>query len=494
MNEKKIFVVLGNQLFNPKLYLKEFKNYTFFMCEDYGLCSFYKHHKLKILHTLSSMRSYRDELMLLGYKVKYHSIEENSFYEKYVSKLKKYITENDIKELFIFEVEDKFFEKEIKSLEKFCKVSFVTSPMFLTTREKFKSFFEGKKPLMANFYKFSRLENNLLVDKEKPRGGKWSFDEENRKKLPKEIQIPTLLITKKSSHTIYLSKLIQDLFPENIGDCKNLWMPTDRASSKVFLKDFINKRFNLFGDYEDAISKEESFLFHSAISPLLNLGLLTPSEVLEEIEGFVDKINLNCYEGFIRQIIGWREFIRGIYQMKEETFINKNYFESNRKMKNSWYSGCTGIEPLDDSIRKANKYGWSHHIERLMVIANIMNLCQINPKEVYNWFMEFYVDSSDWVMVPNIYGMGLFSDGGVFSTKPYICGSNYILKMSDYKKGPWVDIVDGLYWQFIDKQRNKLKSNPRIGIMTKMIDNMKVERKNKIFNAANEFLLNNTIE
>ena len=208
----------------------------------------------------------------------------------------------------------------------------------------------------------------------------------------------------------------------------------------------------------------------------------------------MDKINLNCYEGFIRQIIGWREFIRGIYQMKEETFINKNYFESNRKMKNSWYSGCTGIEPLDDSIRKANKYGWSHHIERLMVIANIMNLCQINPKAVYNWFMEFYVDSSDWVMVPNIYGMGLFSDGGVFSTKPYICGSNYILKMSNYKKGPWVDIVDGLYWQFIDKQRNKLKSNPRIGIMTKMIDNMKVERKNKIFNAANEFLLKNTVE
>ena len=123
-----------------------------------------------------------------------------------------------------------------------------------------------------------------------------------------------------------------------------------------------------------------------------------------------------------------------------------------------------------------------------------MNLCQINPKAVYKWFMEFYVDSSDWVMVPNIYGMGLFSDGGIFSTKPYICGSNYILKMSDYKKGPWVDIVDGLYWQFIDKQRNKLKSNPRIGIMTKMIDNMKIERKNKIFNAANEFLLNNTIE
>ena len=162
-------------------------------------------------------------------------------------------------------------------------------------------------------------------------------------------------------------------------------------------------------------------------------------------------------------------------------------------MKQSWYEGKTGIFPLDDAITKARKFGWNHHIERLMVIANIMNIARINPKEVYKWFMEFYVDSYDWVMVPNVFGMGLYSDGGVFATKPYICASSYILKMSDYKKGEWTDIVDGLYWKFIDENREKLRVNPRIGIMTKMIDTMDKNRKNRIYLAANKFLEEHTI-
>jgi deoxyribodipyrimidine photolyase-related protein len=161
-------------------------------------------------------------------------------------------------------------------------------------------------------------------------------------------------------------------------------------------------------------------------------------------------------------------------------------------MNKSWYEGKTGILPLDHVISKAIKYGWNHHIERLMIIANIMNLARISPGEVYSWFMEFYVDSYDWVMVPNVYGMGLFSDGGLFSTKPYICASSYILKMSDYEKGHWTDIVDGLYWKFIDYNREKLKVNPRIGIMTKMIDTMDSERKSRIYSAANKFLLEHT--
>ncbi len=492
MIEKKLFIVLGNQLFNPKLYLKKYKDHIFFMSEDYGLCSFYKHHKFKILHTLSSMRSYRDELIQQGFNVRYFSIEQDSFYDDYIKKVKKFIIDNNIKKISIFEVEDTFFEKKIKELETFCHIKFITSPMFLTKRESFKNFFQNKHILMGSFYKYSRKENNLLIDKGKPVGGKWSFDEENRKKLPKNIKIPNIYDANKTEHTKYLSNIINKIFGKNIGDLNSFWIPTDRISSKIFLIDFLKNRFNLFGDYEDAIAKEKSFLFHSAISPLLNLGLLTPQEILDQLPKYMHKIRLNSLEGFIRQIIGWREFIRGIYQLKEKELVESNYFNSRKKMKKSWYSGDTGIEPLDCSIKKAKKFGWSNHIERLMIIANIMNLCQIKPNQVYKWFMEIYVDSSDWVMVPNVYGMGLFSDGGIFSTKPYICGSNYILKMSDYKKGPWTDIVDGLYWRFIDEHRNKLKSNPRIGIMTKTLENMDQERKRKIFSAANEFLIRNT--
>ena len=162
-------------------------------------------------------------------------------------------------------------------------------------------------------------------------------------------------------------------------------------------------------------------------------------------------------------------------------------------MKMSWYNGTTGLEPLDCSIKNALEYGWSHHIERLMILANIMNLCQINPKEVYKWFMEMYVDSSDWVMAPNVYGMGLFSDGGIFATKPYICGSSYFLKMMDFKKGEWCNIMDGLYWNFINKNRKFFLKNPRLSMMVRVFDKMKTDRKILILKAAKQFIKQNTI-
>ena len=172
---------------------------------------------------------------------------------------------------------------------------------------------------------------------------------------------------------------------------------------------------------------------------------------------------------------------------------NKNFFNHKKKMKMSWYNGTTGLEPLDYSIKNALEYGWSHHIERLMILANIMNLCQINPKEVYKWFMEMFVDSSDWVMAPNVYGMGLFSDGGIFATKPYICGSSYFLKMMDFKKGEWCNIMDGLYWNFINKNRKFFLKNPRLSMMVRVFDKMKTDRKILILKAAKQFIKQNTI-
>ena len=213
---------------------------------------------------------------------------------------------------------------------------------------------------------------------------------------------------------------------------------------------------------------------------------------MEKIKKIQNKVKINSLEGYIRQIIGWREFMRGIYQNFDKQMENRNFFNHKRKMKNSWYNGTTGLEPLDCSIENALKYGWSHHIERLMILANIMNLCQINPREVYKWFMEMFVDSSDWVMSPNVYGMGLFSDGGIFSTKPYICGSSYILKMMDFKRGEWCDVMDGLYWRFINKNRNFFKKNPRLSMMVSTFDKMNSERKKMILSKANEFIKSNT--
>ena len=185
--------------------------------------------------------------------------------------------------------------------------------------------------------------------------------------------------------------------------------------------------------------------------------------------------------------------MRGIYQNYDEKMQKSNFFNHKNKMKKNWYDGTTGLDPLDHAIKNAKNHAWSHHIERLMILSNIMNLCEISPKQVYDWFMEMFMDSSDWVMSPNVYGMGLFSDGGIFATKPYICGSAYFLKMMDFKKGPWCLIMDGLYWRFIDKNKKFFLKNPRLSMMVRILEKMKPDRKREIFLAANSFIKSNTI-
>ena len=211
------------------------------------------------------------------------------------------------------------------------------------------------------------------------------------------------------------------------------------------------------------------------------------------LKKYEKKVTINSYEGYVRQLIGWREFMRGIYQNYDEKMQKSNFFTHKNKMKKNWYEGTTGLDPLDHAIKNAKNYAWSHHIERLMILSNIMNLCEISPKQVYDWFMEMYMDSSDWVMSPNVYGMGLFSDGGIFATKPYICGSAYFLKMMDFKKGPWCLIMDGLYWRFIDKNKKFFLKNPRLSMMVRILEKMKPDRKKEIFSAANSFIKSNTI-
>ena len=491
-----LFLILGNQLFNPS-YLKEYSNCTFYMAEDNGLCTFQKHHKLKILLFLSSMRSYRDELKAKKFKIIYKDCK-NSFKENYEKKLEKTIKEMKVKNVTFFEIEDKFFEKKLISFFKKNNINFkqVKSPMFLTSRDEFQKFLESskKKPLMANFYKANRARLNILMNKNgSPKDGKWSFDEDNRKKLPINISIPEQLNFKITNHTKKLKAFIEKNFKGHPGSTENFWFPTDRDQTIKLLDDFIKNKLNLFGDYEDAVSNRSNTLFHSALSPLMNIGLITPHEILEKIKKVENKIKINSLEGYIRQIIGWREFMRGIYQNYDKQMEEKNFFNHKKKMRSSWYNGTTGLEPLDYAINNASKYGWSHHIERLMILSNIMNLCQINPKHAYKWFMEMFVDSSDWVMVPNVYGMGLFSDGGIFATKPYICGSSYFLKMMHFKKGEWCITMDGLYWNFINKNRKFFLKNPRLSMMVRIFDKMKNDRKKIILTAADKFIKQNTI-
>ena len=220
-------------------------------------------------------------------------------------------------------------------------------------------------------------------------------------------------------------------------------------------------------------------MFHSVLTPYLNIGLITPKEVVNKIIDYAEHhdIPINSYEGIIRQIIGWREFIRGIYAEDGVKQRTTNFWKFDRSMPSSFYDGTTGIPPIDVTIKKLLKNAYLHHIERLMIMGNFLFLLKINPNHVYRWFMELHIDAYDWVMVPNVYGMSQFSDGGLMSTKPYISGSNYILKMSDYKKGEWCEIWDALYWNFINENRDFFRKNPRTSMMINMYDKKSKEVK-----------------
>ena len=271
------------------------------------------------------------------------------------------------------------------------------------------------------------------------------------KKIEKNIQKKKFLqklINIMMKIFLTIQKEIKQLFPNYLGkqSSKRIY-PSNFIEAEKWLDDFLNERFIEFGIYEDAIHSDEIFLNHSILSPLINSGLLTPDFILERVLDFSksNDIPLNSLEGFVRQIIGWREFIRGLYISKGVFSRNLNFWNFTKKIPKSFYSAETGILPVDDTINKINNTSYCHHIERLMIIGNFMLLCEFDPDEVHKWFMELFIDAYDWVMVPNVYGMSQFADGGLFSTKPYISSSNYIIKMSNYKKGEWSSIWDGLF-------------------------------------------------
>ena len=489
---KSTLLVLGNQLFSLGI-IQSIGADNIFMAEDLGLCTYEKHHKLKILMFLAAMREKRDELQLSHCNVEYLDIEHQNFGQTYEEKLAGHVVVNGITELIVFEIEDKEFEARIEAFaeQQNLALTILPSPMFLLDREEFLAFNGKSKVLrMANFYKEVRKKLNLLMDdKQKPLGGKWSFDEDNRKKIPKGLPLPERYKPRESKYVESLKVTIASKFADHPGQMDDVWMPLTRTDALENIDYFLKVKFENFGIYEDAILQNDTFMFHSALSPSLNMGLITPNDIIDKVLEFTAEydVPLNSVEGFLRQIIGWREFIRGVYQHHGETQLQSNFFNFSGSLKDSWYSGDTGIPPLDDAINFSDRYGYTHHINRLMVISNLMTLCEVHPKNVYRWFMEMYVDSSEWVMTPNVFGMGTFADGGIFATKPYICGSNYILKMSDYKKGDWCNTVDGLYWHFVSRHMGVLKNNPRLSFMRKTLENMDPQRKRLIFSCAEDF-------
>ena len=485
-----INIIFPNQLFEESnLFLNKKKTY---LIEEHLFFKQFNFHKQKLVFHRSSMKNYENYLLSKGIDVAYIETKNQE------SDIRIFLDKINVTEINIYHPEDNWLEKRIK---KSCKknnikINIEENPLFLTAHDDLLPFFnpEKKKLFQTSFYKSQRKKMKILIDNDQnPVGGKWTYDDMNRHKFPKNKKTPTLDYSKLQSENYRDSvNYVQKNFTENFGIINDIQLyPTDFKTSRIWFNDFLITRFDEFGIYEDAVLIEESIINHSVLSPLINSGLLNPKYVVKNSLEFYkkNKIPINSTEGFIRQIIGWREFIRGVYVSKGSEERTKNYWNFNRKIPKSFYDGNTGIDPIDDTIKKVEKSAYGNHIERLMILGNFMVLCEFDPNEVYKWFMEVFIDSYDWVMVPNVYGMSQFADGGLMSTKPYISSSNYIIKMSDYKKGEWSDIWDGLFWSFMDKQRDFFKKNPRMRMLISSFDKMDSLKKEKLLMDAHNFLI-----
>ena len=488
----RLLVLFGNQLFANER-IDEAEADVIFMAECEKTCRCYRAHRHKLVLILSAMRSKADSLREAGYEVVYTRLEDDEG-RPLGTILSDHLSDQRYAELVHFETESRGMDARLEALcsEHGLGRKTLQSPMFVTAREEFEAYRDSHKRLfMADFYRRQRKRMDILVDANgDPTGGQWSFDAENRKKLPKKLVPPALPRPSWTAHTEDIVRLVDARFGEHPGDATEFWLPTTEAQAGKALDSFLEERLALFGDYEDALSSVHPTVYHSVLSPLMNIGLLTPRAVLDRTLRYAKKHEtpLNSLEGFIRQVIGWREFIRGVWNTLPPSHWEQNFWGHERQLGDDWYEGTTGIPPLDDAIVRARATGYNHHIERLMVVGNLMLLCRIEPKAAYRWFMEMFVDSADWVMAPNVYGMALHSEGGAFTTKPYICGSNYLRKMSDYPKGPWCEIVDGLYWSFIRDHRDFFEKNPRSKMMLGTLGRMDSSRRDAIYQAADEFV------
>ena len=490
---KSINLIFPHQLFKESPLFEI--DATVYLVEEYLFFKQYPFHKQKIAFHRATMKRYADFLRKdKNLQVFYiDTTKDISDIRQLIPVLKR----QGIKHINYLDPTDNWLQKRIEKgcLENDISTTIFSSPLFLNTKEDLGAFFRSdkKKYHQTSFYTEQRKKLNILIEPDgKPTGGKWTFDTENRKKYPIKKTPPSIQFPDVDDYYIEAKHYVETHFSNNLGSLTaHSLYPTSFETTKAWLRQFFKQRFMEFGVYEDAIVAENSILNHSVLTPMLNVGLITPKEIIEACLMYSEENNvpINSTEGFVRQIIGWREFIRGVYESRGSEERTTNFWKFKKKIPASFYDGTTGIPPIDQTIKKVLQTGYCNHIERLMVLGNFMMLCEFDPDEVYRWFMELFIDAYDWVMVTNIYGMSQFSDGGLMATKPYISGSNYLMKMSNYKKGEWQAVWDGLFWRFMHTHRDFFLSNPRLGMLVRMFDKMPMEKQQKHLENGEKYLL-----
>ena len=497
-------LVLGDQLSHTISSLEGLnpKTDVIMMCEVWDETKYVKHHKKKIAFIFSAMRHFAEELKEKGYRVHYVTLNDSENRRSFTDEVERSIEKYKPFNIIVTEPSEYRVLKEIQKWEDRFKLSvdIRSDNRFLCTHSEFSNWAEGRKQLrMEYFYREMRKKYNILMDDGHPTGGEWNYDSENRKPPKEGLSIPQTYMSSPDNITDEVIQLVQDRFDDHFGDVLPFHFAVTRDQALQALDKFIGERLVSFGDYQDAMVEGEPWMYHSHISFYINCGLLLPLECVEKAENAYREslAPLNAVEGFIRQIIGWREYVRGIYWLKMPEYESVNFLEANRALPNLFWGGQTQMNCLRQCVKETKENAYAHHIQRLMVLGNFSLIAGLDPAEVNEWYMIVYADAYQWVELPNVTGMILFADGGFLGSKPYAASGAYINKMSDYckgwrykvtkKNGPEACPFNYLYWDFLIRNKDKLAGNPRLGMMYKTIERMKDDKKSAITDDSRRF-------
>lgn len=502
-------LVLGDQLSNEISSLRQLSEGDLVLMVEVGEETRYvKHHKQKIVFFLSAMRHFAAELRAKGIQVRYVLLDDPDNTGSFFGEVERAVLEVNPERVVVTEAGEWRVQQSMVSWSDrlCCPVDILEDDRFLCSREEFSDWAGEKKQLrMEFFYRVMRRKTGWLMEGEQPLGGKWNYDAKNRKALPKKLQIPPVRTVEPDEVTQEVIKLVNKCCRDHFGDLETFNWAVTREGALAALEHFIDHRLPWFGDYQDAMKEGEDFLFHAVISPYLNIGLLNPKEVcLAALVAFRNGlVPLNAVEGFIRQILGWREFVRGIYWRYMPAYSKSNYLNAKNNLPEFFWTAETEMNCMRQVIEGTKRTAYSHHIHRLMVTGNFALLTGIAPEQVEAWYLIVYADALDWVELPNVHGMVLHADGGILGSKPYAASGAYINRMSDYcercrynpkeKQGADACPFNFMYWDFLIRNRDLLGSNQRMGMAYRNVDRLTNEQQLEIQEQANRFLDQNGI-
>jgi deoxyribodipyrimidine photolyase-related protein len=502
---RNLVVVLGDQLSpglssladcNPALDLV-------LMCEVTEEATYVRHHKKKIILLFSAMRHFAEELRTLGWRVAYTKLDDAANVGSFTGEVARAVAAHGPARIVITEPGEWRVREAVSSWSAMHKlpVHLLPDTRFVSSIAAFAAWAEGRKQLrMEYFYRDMRRKTGLLMDGEEPAGSKWNFDHDNRKPAKADLFAPEPAHFQQDAITREVVALVKARFADHFGDADPFWFAVTRADAAAAFDHFVEVGLARFGDYQDAMLTGQRFLYHSIVSMYLNCGLLDPLRICQQVEAAyrAGRVPLNAAEGYIRQVIGWREYVRGIYWLKMPDYAASNALRHNRPLPDFYWTGDTKMHCVREAVIQTKEEAYAHHIQRLMVTGNFALLAGVSPQALHEWYLAVYADAYEWVELPNTIGMSQFADGGLLASKPYSASGAYINRMSDYcgscaydvkqRTGAGACPFNALYWDFISRHADTIKSNPRMAQMVRTFDKFADDEKARIADSAQTFL------